>query len=147
MKAWMLFVLAGVGALLAFWSTMKPMIDDNRIRNKVLNFDQGMKNYYFLPAFGKEETLAALAGPQALKNAQLRFCPEDETLVLSREGAEAGFRLRFATDELGRLCLRVSRAAEERAPGTIPYLVNALFIKNLGAKPIDYRKGEEFFEE
>ena len=122
------------------------MMDDMKIRQRVLNFDEGMKNYYFLPAQGEEELLAALAEPPALKGTALSFRAEERELVLSREGVEAAYRLGFGTDE-GRTCLRVSRVAEEREQGTIPYLINALFIRELGAKPIDYRKGEEFFED
>ncbi len=138
--------LALLGAVIALWVSLKPMMDDVRIRKRVLNFDEGMKNYYFLPAQGEEETLAALADPPALKGTELSFRPEERVIVLAREGVEAAYRLQFGTDE-GKTCLRVSRVAEEREQGTIPYLINALFIRELGAKPIDYRKGEIFFEE
>ena len=41
--------------------------------------------------------------------------------------------------------LRVSRAAEEREKGNIPYLVNAFFIRDLHAKPVDCRQFEALF--
>ena len=47
METLILVIFAVIGLLLAFWATMKPIMDDSRIRGKVLNFDQGMKNYYF----------------------------------------------------------------------------------------------------
>ena len=45
----------------------------------------------------------------------------------------------------GKTGLRVSRVAEEREQGNIPYLVNALFIRNLQVKPVDYRRFESMF--
>ena len=64
MPSYMLFILAAVGALFAFCIAMKPMIDDNRVRGKVLNFSEGMKEYYLLLEQDREKTEAALAGQQ-----------------------------------------------------------------------------------
>ena len=48
MSAPVLFIIAAVGALFAVWIAFKPIMDDNRIRGKILNFSEGMKEYYFL---------------------------------------------------------------------------------------------------
>jgi hypothetical protein len=143
-KGWMIFALAGIGALLAFWAVMKPILDDNKVRGKVLNFSEGMKDYYFLPEAGEAETLAALAALPEQQVVDFSFCPETATITFRRDNVEADYRLSFPTAE-GKTGLRVSRVAEEREPGNIPYLVNAFFIKNLRAKPVDYRRFEAMF--
>ena len=48
-----LFIIAAVGALFTVWIVMKPILDDNRVRGKVLNFSEGMKDYYFLLEIGR----------------------------------------------------------------------------------------------
>ena len=139
MPSYMLFILAAVGALFAFCIAMKPMIDENRVRGKVLNFSEGMKEYYLLLEQDREKTEAALAGQQVQSALEYRFLPEEETLRFSREGTEADYRLRFYEDDEGKHYLCVSRVAEEREKGNIPYLVNAFFIKGLNASPVDCR--------
>ena len=57
---------------------------------------------------------------------------------------EADYRLHFCENE-GKSYLRVSRIAEEREKGNIPYLVNAFFIRDLHAKPVDCRQFEALF--
>ena len=143
-KGWMLFVLAGIGALFAVWAIMKPILDDNKIRGKVLNFSEGMKDYYFLPEAGEAETLAALAELPEQKVLDYSFSPETATITFRKDNVAADYRLSFPTAE-GKTGLRVSRVAEEREQGNIPYLVNAFFIKNLRAKPMDYRRFEAMF--
>ncbi len=143
-KAWMIFALAGIGALIALWAVMKPILDDNKVRGKILNFSGGMKNYYFLPEAGEAETLAALAELPEQEAVDFSFSPETATVTFRKDNVEADYRLSFPTRD-GKTGLCVSRVAEEREQGTIPYLVNAFFINNLHAKPIDYRRFENFF--
>lgn len=144
METTIIVIIAVIGALMAFWAVMKPIIDDNKVRGKVLNFSEGMKNYFFLPEAGEAETVAALACLPEQQVVDYSFCPETATITFRRGSVEADYRLSFPTAE-GKTGLRVSRVAEEREPGNIPYLVNAFFIKNLRAKPIDYRRFESLF--
>ncbi len=144
MNAITLFIIAAVGALLAVWIVMKPILDDNRVRGKVLNFSEGMKDYYFLLENGKEETEEELAGPIEQPALDYSFLPEEQLIRFCRDGVEADYRLRFLEAE-GKHYLAVSRIAEEREKGNIPYLVNAFFIKNLRARPVEYQKFEGLF--
>ena len=144
MPSYMLFILAAVGALFAFWVVMKPILDDNRVRGKVLNFNEGMKEYYFLLEQGKEETEAALAGQQVQSALEYSFAPEEETVRFRKDSVEADYRLRFYEDQ-GKHYLCVSRVAAEREKGNIPYLVNAFFIKGLNASPVDCRAFRSLF--
>ena len=139
-------IIAVIGALMAFWAVMKPIMDDNKIRNKVINFDEGMRNYYFLLESAESETAAALAEPLEQKVVDYSFRPEDGLIQFRRESVEADYRLRFFTAE-GKTYLSVGRVAAEREKGNIPYLVNAFFIKNLRAKPVDYRQFQALFGE
>ncbi len=146
MDTTIIVIIAAAGALMAFWAVMKPIMDDNKIRNKVLNFSEGMKNYYFLLEGSEEELTAALAGQPEQKVLDYSFQPESGTIRFRRESVEADYRLSFYTSE-GKSYLRAARVAEEREKGNIPYLVNAFFIKNFRAKPIDFRKFEALFPE
>ena len=139
METTILVIFAIIGALMAFWAAMKPIMDDSKIRNKVLNFDEGMRHYYFLLETGENETEAALAEPLEQAAVEYSFRPEDGVITFRRENVEADYRLRFFTAE-GKTYLCVGRVAEEREKGNIPYLVNAFFIINLHAKPVDFRK-------
>ena len=143
-KGWMIFALAGIGALIAFWAVMKPILDDNKIRGRILNFSEGMKDYYFLAEAGEEETLAALCSLPERQVVDYSFSPETATITFRRDNVEADYRLSFLRAE-GKTGLRVSRVAEEREQGNIPYLVNAFFIRNLRVKPVDYRRFESMF--
>lgn len=146
MSAPVLFIIAAVGALFAVWIVFKPIMDDNRVRGRILNFSEGMKDYFFLLETGKAETEAALAGelPQAVLD--YSYLPEEQRIRFRKDDVEADYRLRF--HEAGeKSYLAVSRIAEEREKGNIPYLVNAFFIKNLRARPVEYRQFEALFPE
>ena len=143
METTILVIIAVVGALMAFWAVMKPIMDDNKIRNKVLNFSEGMRN---LLEGSEEELLAALAGPMEQNVLDYSFQPESGSIRFRRESVEADYRLDFRSAE-GKTYLRASRMAEEREKGNIPYLVNAFFIKNFRAKPVDYRQFLALFPE
>ena len=146
MSALVLFIIAAVGALLAVWVVFKPIMDDNRLRGKILNFSEGMKEYYFLLEQGKEETEAALAGLPAQDVLDYDYLPEEQCIRFRKDNVEADYRLRFR--EAGdKNYLAVSRIAEERDKGNIPYLVNAFFIRNLRARPVEYRQFEALFPE
>lgn len=146
METLILFILAFIGILMAVLSAVKPILDDSRIRGKILNFSEGMKEYFFLLEQGKEETEEALAGPLEQSVLAYTYLPEEETIRFRRDNVEADYRLRFCEDG-GKNYLSVSRVAEEREKGNIPYLVNAFFIKNLRAKPVEYRKFQAMFED
>lgn len=143
METTIIVIIAIIGALMAFWATVKPIMDDQRIRKKVLNFDEGMRNYYFLLESGEEQTMAALAGLPEQKVVDYSL-PEAHVVRFEKEGVEADYRLRFCAAG-DKTCLCVSRVAAEREQGNIPYLVNAFFIMNLRAQPVDYRKGQNLF--
>ena len=139
-----LFIIAAVGALFTLWIVMKPILDDNRVRGKVLNFSEGMKDYFFQTETGKEETEEALAGPLEQAAVEYTYLPEEQLIRFRKDNVEADYRLHFY-EAGGKYYLAVSRVAEEREKGNIPYLVNAFFIKNLGAKPVEYQKFESLF--
>lgn len=144
METTILIVLAVVGILIAFWATMKPILDDNRVRGKVLNFDEGMKHYYFLLPGGAERLLDELRTPTETKPLDCRLL-SDELIRFSKENVEADYRLRFAEGESG-VCLQIGRVAAEREKGNIPYLINTLLIRGFGAKPVDYRRVAPLFD-
>ena len=146
MKTTILFIIAALGALMAFWAVMKPIMDDNKIRGKVLNFSEGMRDYYFMLDGGRAQTEEALSGTLPQAAVDYSFLSEEESIRFRKDNVEADYRLHFCENE-GKSYLRVSRIAEEREKGNIPYLVNAFFIKNLRAKPVDYRKFEALFPE
>ena len=139
-----LFIIAAVGALFTLWIVMKPILDDNRIRGKVLNFSEGMKDYFFQTETGKEETEEALAGPLEQAAVEYTYLPEEQLLRFRKDNVEADYRLRFYEDQ-GKHYLCVSRVAAEREKGNIPYLVNAFFIKGLNASPVDCRAFRSLF--
>ena len=145
METLILVILAVIGLLLGFWAAMKPILDDSRIRGKVLNFDQGMKNYYFLLPGSAEQTREALHTPPEPKALDYSL-PEEDLIRFFRDGVTADYRLRFAERE-GRSYLRLGRVAQEREKGNIPYLINALLVRNIGAKVVDYRTAESIFAE
>lgn len=146
MDTTIIVIIASVGAVMAFWAVMKPIMDDNKIRNKVLNFSEGMRNYYFLLEGSGEELAAALSGPLEQNVLNYSFQPENGIIRFRKENTEADYRLTFFKAE-GKSYLRAARVAEEREKGNIPYLVNAFFIKNFHAKPVDFRKFEALFPE
>ena len=144
METTILVILAIVGVVIAMLSVMKPIMDDEKVRGKVLNFSEGMRDYYFLLADTRAQTEGALAGPLDQTVLDYTYLPEEESVRFRKESVEADYRLRFFEAE-GKTYLRVSRAAEEREKGNIPYLVNAFFIKDLHAKPVDCRQFEALF--
>ena len=146
METLILILIAVIGVVLAVQAVMKPILDDEKVRGKVLNFSEGMRDYHFLLAAGKEETEAALAEPLEQEVVAYRFLPESGSIRFSRENTEADYALRFYERD-GKHYLRVTRVAEEREKGNIPYLVNAFFVKNLRAKPVDYRQFRALFPE
>ena len=144
METGLLLGAAVIGILIAFWATMKPILDDNKVRGKVLNFDEGMKHYYYLLPGSAERLLEALRTPPETKALDYRLL-SDEQIRFSREGVEADYRLRFAEGENG-VFLQLGRIAAERENGNIPYLINALLIRGFGAKPADYRRAAPLFD-
>ena len=144
METTILVVLAVIGVVMAMLAIMKPIMDDEKVRGKVLNFSEGMRDYYFLLSGSRAQTEEALAGPMEETSVAYSFLPEEEIVRFRKENVEADYRLRFFESE-GKTYLRVSRIAEEREKGNIPYLVNAFFIKDLHAKPVDCRQFEALF--
>ncbi len=140
----LLVIAAIVGVVIAMLAVMKPIMDDYQIRKKVLNFDEGMRCYYFLLPGTEEELLSALPALPEQKVVEYSYPAGEGVIRFRRENVEADYLLRFYTDA-GRTYLCVSRAAEEREPGNIPYLINAFFIKNLRAEPVDFRKFMSLF--
>ncbi len=145
METLILVIFAVIGLLLAFWATMKPIMDDSRIRGKVLNFDQGMKNYYFRLPGSEEQLREALRTPPETKPLDYSL-PTADQIRFFAGGTEADYRLCFAEAESGTW-LRLSRVAAEREKGNIPYLINLLLIGSFGAKAVDYREAESIFTE
>ena len=146
METALLIGIAIVGVLLAVWATLKPIMDDNKVRGKVMNFDEGMKNYYYLLPESGERLLAALQERPGQTELDYSLLPQEERIRFRLNGVEAEYRLRFAERD-GKSVLQLSRTAAEREKGSIPYLVNAFFIRNFGAKPLPYQQAETLFEE
>ena len=63
METTILVVLTVAGVVMAMLAIMKPIMDDEKVRGKVLNFSEGMRDYYFLLAGTRAQTEEALAGP------------------------------------------------------------------------------------
>lgn len=145
METLIMLILAAIGALLALVYSLKPFIDDNRVRGKVLNFDEGMRHYFFRLPNGAEALRAALEQQQAAP-LDYRYDASSGTVTFARENVEAAYRLDFY-EHAGQSGLRVGRVAEEREKGPLPYLVNAFFITGFGAKPVDFRKFPAMFPE
>ena len=143
METTILVGLAVCGVVMAMFAIMKPIMDDEKVRGKVLNFSEGMRDYYFLLAGSRAQTEEALAAPMEGTSVAYSYLPE-ESVRFRKENVEADYRLRFFESE-GKTYLRVSRVAEEREKGNIPYLVNAFFIRDLHAKPVDCRQFEALF--
>ena len=144
METTILVGLAVCGVVMAMFAIMKPIMDDEKVRGKVLNFSEGMRDYYFLLAGSRAQTEEALAAPMEGTSVAYSYLPEEESIRFRKENVEAEYRLRFFESE-GKTYLRVSRVAEEREKGNIPYLVNAFFIRDLHAKPVDCRQFEALF--
>ncbi len=144
METTILVILAVIGIVMAMLSVMKPIMEDNKIRGKVLNFDEGMRHYYFKLASDEAALRRSLASDEP-KPLACRFDGTD-LITFQKENVEAVYRLRFCEKE-GQSWLSVSRVAEEREQGSIPYLVNAFFIKGFAAKPVDYRQAQAMFPE
>ena len=144
METTILVGLAVCGVVMAMFAIMKPIMDDEKVRGKVLNFSEGMRDYYFLLAGTRAQTEEALAGPLDQTALYYTYLPEEESVRFRKENVEADYRLRFFESE-GKTYLRVSRVAEEREKGNSPYLVNAVVIRDLHAKPVDCRQFEALF--
>ena len=145
METGILIGVAVVGILIAFWASMKPILNDNKVRGKVLNFDQGMKHFYFQLPGSDGELMEALRTPPEQKLLAYSLQQEDQIRFSAAE-EQADYRLRFAEQE-GKCYLQLGRVAEERENGNIPYLINELMIKGFGARAVDYRKVEALFTE
>ena len=146
MSTLILIIIAVVGVAMAMWSVMKPIMDDEKVRKKVLNFSNGMRDYYYQLADDRMQLEEALAGSTEQTAVEYSFLPEEELLRFRRSGVEADYRLRFREHD-GKDYLCVTRVAEAREKGDIPYLINAFFIGNFGAKPVDYRQFQALFPE
>ena len=146
METTILVGLAVCGVVMAMFAIMKPIMDDEKVRGTVLNFSEGMRDYYFLLAGSRAQTEEALAGPMEGTSVAYSYLPEEESVRFRKENVEADYRLRFFESE-GKTYLRVSRVAEEREKGNIPYLINAFFIRDLHARPVDCRQFEALFPE
>ena len=146
METTILVGLAVCGVVMAMFAIMKPIMDDEKVRGKVLNFSEGMRDYYFLLAGSRAQTEEARAGPMEGTSVAYSYLPEEESVRFRKENVEADYRLRFFESE-GKTYLRVSRVAEEREKGNIPYLINAFFIRDLHARPVDCRQFEALFPE
>lgn len=143
MDTTILVVLAVVGLLLACWSVMKPIFDDNKVRGKVLNFDEGMKHYFFRFTGSADALRTALSeGREAPLSYE--YDPEQERILFRLNGTEAAYALRFYENE-GLCGLIVGREADEREKGNIPWLINAFFVRGFAGVPVDYRVFDELF--
>lgn len=145
METLFLILIALVGAAAAFLASVKPIIDDSRIRGKILNFDEGMRHYFFLLPGDAEQLLAALRA-QPEQETLAYSLPQEDLIRFAYNGVEADYRIRFAEKD-GKTVLCFGRVAEEREKGNLPYRINAFLIKQFGAKPLDYRSCAALFDE
>ncbi len=136
-----LFILA---IPLALFLIFKPVMEDKKVRNNVMNFDSLMQHYCFVLNCNQSEAIKQLAVRNVKDTLEYTFDADCLTIVFSHLGVSIEHQLSFCKVE-NRTYLKVSRVKFLHSRSNIPLMINRFFIEKIGAIPVDYACFESSF--
>ncbi len=123
----------------ALYLIFKPMFQQRKLLNGVINYDTFMRKFVFQIDFTKEEFYSKLKIHNV--NDVLEYDLDEQSSVVTFKRYNAKFPYKVEIDEFKEsIVLRVEQIPLVMDKGNVPYYINEFFIKKFGAKPIDYQK-------
>ncbi len=122
---------------LALFLIFKPIMEDKKVRNNVMNSDPLMQHYCFVLNCNQSEVIKQLAIRNVKDILEYTFDADSLTIVFSHLGTSIEHQLSFCVVE-NRTYLKVSRVKFMHSRSNIPLMINRFFIEKIGAVPVDY---------
>ena len=129
-----LFILA---IPLMLFLIFKPIMEDKKVRNNVMNSDPLTQHYCFVLNCNQSEVIKQLAIRNVKDTLEYTFDANSLTIVFSHLGASIEHQLSFCVVE-NRTYLKVSRVKFMHSRSNIPLMINRFFMEKIGAVPVDY---------
>ena len=129
-----LFILA---IPLMLFLIFKPIMEDKKVRNNVMNSDPLTQHYCFVLNCNQSEVIKQLAIRNVKDTLEYTFDANSLTIVFSHLGASIEHQLSFCVVE-NRTYSKVSRVQFMHSRSNIPLMINRFFMEKIGAVPVDY---------
>ncbi len=126
---------------LALFIIFKPVIEDRKSRNNVMNSDPLTQHYCFVLNCNQSEAINQLAIHNVNDKLEYSFDAECLTITFLHLGVSIEHQLSFYIFE-NKTYLKVSRVKFWHSTSNIPLMINRFFVEKIGATPVDYT----FFE-
>ncbi len=129
-----LFILA---IPLALFLIFKPVIEDKKVRNNVMNSDPLTQHYCFVLDCNQTEALDKLSIHNVNDILEYTLDTNRLLIVFSHLGASIEHKLFFYVVE-NKTYLKVSRVKFMHSRSNIPLMINRFFVEKIDAVPVDY---------
>ena len=129
-----LFILA---IPIVLFVILKPVINDKKVRNNVVNSDPLRQHYCFALNCNQQEAIRQLSIRNIKDIPEYTFDTDSLIITFSHLGASIDHQLCFYTFE-NRTYLKVSRIKFLHERSNIPLMINSFFVTKIGAIPADY---------
>lgn len=122
----------------ALYLVLKPMFQQNKLLNGVVNYDAFMRKFVFRVEITKEIFYARLKSHNS--NDSLEYFLSDDCSVITFTRYNSKYPYKMFTEEVDEsIVLRIEQIPRIMDRGNVPYLINEFFIKKFNAKPLEYR--------
>ena len=115
----------------------KPVIEDRKARNNVMNSDPLTQHYCFVLKCNQQEAIDQLSIPNVNDKPGYTFDIDSLIITFSHLGVSIKHQLSFYVVE-NKTYLKVSRVKFMHSRSNIPLMINRFFIEKIGAVPVDY---------
>ena len=122
---------------LTLFIIFKPVMEDKKVRNNVMNSDPLTQHYCFVLNCNQLEAIEQLTIHNIEDTLEYTFDADCLTIVFSQLGASIEHQLFFYVVE-NKTYLKVSRVKFMHSRSNIPLMINRFFIEKIGAVPVDY---------
>lgn len=123
----------------ALYLVFKPVFQNNKLLNGVVNYDTFMRKIVFRIEITKEEFYFRLKTKNI--NDSLEYYLNDDCSVVTFTRYNSKFPYKIITEEVDEsIVLRIEEIPIIMDRGKVSYLINEFFIKKFDAKPMEYRK-------
>lgn len=124
-------------AVVALFIIFKPVIENKKIQNGVINSDTFTQNYSFELNCTQQEAIQQLSTHNVNDTLDYSFDSDSLSITFTRFSATIEHRLAFYI--VGNTTyLKVSRVNLLHGKSNIPLMINRFFVEKISAKPIDY---------
>ena len=117
----------------------KPMFQQRKLLNGVVNYDTFMRKFVFQIAFTREEFYSKMKTHNVFDVLEYDFDEQNSVVTFKRYNAKFPYKIEI--DEFKEsIVLRVEQIPLVMDKGNVPYYINEFFIKNFDAKPLEFKQ-------